>query len=162
MADEEIKRNEETVVDNTDYIAAIKELKENSVDKGKYDTLKAENKKLLDALVNGSDIDTQSSQPELGTRLEYYKAYKENKFNTDLDFWTNFLNLREATIREYGKDPLVTGNYGLTPDGEKVEPAYGEQEAMDNLCNGIAQMIDEAQGDASVFRVLFESARNKK
>lgn len=162
MADELEKRNEETVVDNTDYIAAIKELKENSVDKGKYDTLKAENKKLLDALVNGSDIDTQSSQPELGTRLEYYKAYKENKFTTDLDYWTNFLNLREATIKEYGKDPLVTGNYGLTPEGEKVEPAYGEQEAMDNLCNGIAQMIDEADGDPNVFRVLFESARNKK
>ena len=162
MADELEKRNEETVVDNTDYIAAIKELKENSVDKGKYDTLKAENKKLLDALVNGSDIDTQSSQPELGTRLEYYKAYKENKFNTDLDYWTNFLNLREATIKEYGRDPLVTGNYGLTPEGEKVEPAYGEAEAMDNLCNGIAQMIDEADGDPNVFRVLFESARNKK
>ena len=162
MADEEIKRNEEDVVDNTDYIAAIKELKENSVEKGKYDTLKAENKKLLDALVNGSDIETESSQPELGTRLEYYKAYKENKFTTDLDYWTNFLNLREATIREYGKDPLVTGNYGLTPEGEKVEPAYGEQEAMDNLCNGIAQMIDEADGDPNVFRVLFESARNKK
>lgn len=162
MADEEIKRNEETVVDNTDYIAAIKELKENSVEKGKYDTLKAENKKLLDALVNGSDIDTESSQPELKSRLEYYKAYKENKFNTDLDYWTNFLNLREATIKEYGKDPLVTGNYGLTPEGEKVEPAYGEQEAMDNLCNGIAQMIDEADGDPNVFRILFESARNKK
>lgn len=162
MADEEIKRNEEEVVDNTDYIAAIKELKENSVEKGKYDTLKAENKKLLDALVNGSDIDTQSSQPELKSRLEYYKEYKENKFNTDLDYWTNFLNLREATIREYGKDPLVTGNYGLTPEGEKVEPAYGEQEAMDNLCNGIAQMIDEADGDPNVFRILFESARNKK
>ena len=82
MADEEIKRNEEDVVDNTDYIAAIKELKENSVEKGKYDTLKAENKKLLDALVNGSDIDTKSSQPELKSRLEYYKAYKKNKFNT--------------------------------------------------------------------------------
>lgn len=162
MADEEIKRNEEDVVDNTDYIAAIKELKENSVEKGKYDTLKAENKKLLDALVNGSDIDTESSQPELKSRLEYYKAYKENNFTTDLDYWTNFLNLREATIREYGKDPLVTGNYGLTPEGEKVEPAYGEQEAMDNLCNGVAQMIDEADGDPNVFRILFESARNKK
>jgi len=159
---DEIKRNEETVVDNTDYIAAIKELKENSVDKGKYDTLKAENKKLLDALVNGSDIDTKSSQPELGTRLEYYKAYKENKFNTDLDYWTNFLNLREATIREYGKDPCVTGNYGLTPEGEKVEPEYGEAESIQEMCDTIKDMIDESQGDAAVFETLMQSAMKKR
>lgn len=162
MADEEIKRNEETVVDNTDYIAAIKELKENSVEKGKYDTLKAENKKLLDALVNGSDIDTKSSQPELKSRLEYYKAYKENKFNTDLDYWTNFLNLREATIKEYGKDPCVTGNYGLTPEGDKVEPTYGEQEAIQEMCDTIKDMIEESQNDPAIFSTLMQSAMKKR
>lgn len=162
MAEDEIKRNEETVVDNTDYIAAIKELKENSVDKGKYDTLKAENKKLLDALVNGSDIETEAKSPALESRLEYYKKYKENKFNTDLDYWTNFLNLREATIKEYGKDPCVTGNYGLTPEGEKVEPAYGEAEAIQEVCDTIQDIIDESQGDAAVFETLMQSAMKKR
>ena len=43
-------------VDNTDYIAAIKELKQNSVDRSKYEALRAENKKLLDSIVNGTEI----------------------------------------------------------------------------------------------------------
>ena len=43
-----------TVEDNTqDYLAAIKELKEKSVDRSEYDKLRAENKKLIDAVVNG-------------------------------------------------------------------------------------------------------------
>ena len=49
-----------TVEDNTqDYLAAIKELKEKSVDRSEYDKLRAENKKLIDAVVNG-----QPSQEE--------------------------------------------------------------------------------------------------
>ena len=43
-----------TVEDNTqDYLAAIKELKENSVNRSEYDKLRAENKRLIDAVVNG-------------------------------------------------------------------------------------------------------------
>ena len=43
-----------TVEDNTqDYLAAIKELKQNSVDRSEQDKLRAENKKLIDAVVNG-------------------------------------------------------------------------------------------------------------
>ena len=43
-----------TVDDNTqDYLAAIQELKQNSVDRSEYDRLRAENKKLIDAVVNG-------------------------------------------------------------------------------------------------------------
>ena len=58
MQDENLKRDEEEVVDNTNYIDAIKDLKQNSVSKEKYDALAAENKKLVDALVNGEEIET--------------------------------------------------------------------------------------------------------
>ena len=43
-----------TVEDNTqDYINAIKDLKQNSVNRSEYEKLRAENKKLIDAVVNG-------------------------------------------------------------------------------------------------------------
>ena len=86
MQDNETMRNEEVVVDNTDYIDAIKDLKQNSVGKDKYDALKAENKKLLDAIVNGQELPNQSNSESLDSRLDYYKAYKENKFNSDLEY----------------------------------------------------------------------------
>ena len=60
MAEEEKINVTGTVEDNTqDYLAAIKELKQNSVDRSEYDKLRAENKKLIDAVVNG-----QSGQEE--------------------------------------------------------------------------------------------------
>lgn len=161
MQDENLTRDEEEVVDNANYIDAIKDLKQNSVSKEKYDALVAENKKLVDALVNGEEIETEQEE-ELKPRLDYYKAYKENKFNTDLEYWTNFLNLREATIKEYGKDPCVTGNYGLSPEGERVEPAYGEAETIDQQLGIIKDMIAEADGDPTVFSTLMQAAMKKR
>lgn len=161
MQDENLTRDEENVVDNANYIDAIKEIKQNSVSKEKYDALVAENKKLVDALVNGEEIETEQEE-ELKPRLDYYKAYKENEFNTDLDYWTNFLNLREATIKEYGKDPCVTGNYGLSPEGERVEPAYGEAETIDQQLGIIKDMITEADGDPTVFSTLMQAALKKR
>lgn len=159
---EDNKRIEEEVVDNTDYIEAIKDLKQNSVAKEKYDTLRAENKKLLDAIVNGQDVSIPTQEEQLGSRLEYYKAYKENNFKTDLDYWKNMVNLRKATIKEYGADPCVTGNYGLTPDGNRIEPEYGEAEAIAETFDTIEQIIDESENNPAVFETLMQSAVKRK
>ena len=51
---------EENVIveDNTnDYIEQIKKLKESSVSKDDYNKLKADNKKLIDALANRTQVD---------------------------------------------------------------------------------------------------------
>lgn len=153
--------NENVENEDTDYVDIVKNLKENSVDKAKYDSLKAENKKLLEALASGQQIDT-GTEDELGSREEYLKAYKNNKFANDLEYWENFLNLRKATIAEYGKDPCVTGNYGLTPEGDRVEPAYGEEEAIQEAMDTIEGFIEEAQGDAAIFSTLMQSALKRK
>ena len=60
---EEEKKVETGKVDDTqvDYIEAIKNLKQNTVDRSKYDELKAENKKLLDSIVNGQSVDVAGS-----------------------------------------------------------------------------------------------------
>ena len=53
MLEEEKVSVSGTVEDNTqDYIEAIQALKQNSVDRSEYDKLRAENKKLIDAVVN--------------------------------------------------------------------------------------------------------------
>ena len=162
MQDNETMRNEEVVVDNTDYIDAIKDLKQNSVGKDKYDALKAENKKLLDAIVNGQELPNQSNSESLDSRLDYYKKYKENKFNSDLEYWENFINLRKATMKEYGADPCVAGNYGLTPEGGRANAAYGEAETVEEQMNLIEDFIKEANGNPLVFSTLMQSALPRK
>ena len=145
-----------------DYIATIKELKQKTVDKDKYDALKAENKKLLEAVVNGREVETPENQEKLESRDVYYKRYKENKFSSNLEYWDNFLKLRKATIKEHGLDPCVTGNYGLTPDGNKIEPSYGETEAIEAQMSTIEKFIKESEGNPVAFDALMQSAIPRK
>lgn len=164
MTEEELLKQQsesQGEADNTDYIQAIKALKENSVSKEKYDTLAKEKKELLNALVNGQGIDQQNEE-KLESREFYYKKYKENKFSNDLDYWDNFLKLRKATIKEYGSDPCVTGSYGFTPEGGRAEPEYGEKETIEEQMNLIEDMIKESEGNPIVFETLMQSSLPRK
>lgn len=148
-------------VDNTDYITAIKSLKENSVSKDKYDALAKEKKELLDALVNGQSVE-QQNENVLEAREVYYKKYKENKFSSDLDYWDNFLKLRKATMNEFGYDPCVTGSYGFTPEGTKLEATYGEAETIEQQMDLIEGMVEEANGNPVAFEALMQSSLPRK
>ena len=80
--------------DNNQYIQALNELKAKSVDREEYDKLKAENKKLLDSIVNGQEIELpkQESKPsidELRTKL-----FSGESDLSNLEFVSNALELR--------------------------------------------------------------------
>lgn len=157
MADEKLINNSDSALDNPiddgsiDYIQAINELKANTVEKSKYEASEAERKRLIKALVDGQQVTNPNPAEELPSRLECYKKYKENNFKTDWEYWDNFIKLRDATIKEYGKDPLVTGNYGLSPSGEKMEPEYGEAEGMQEFADNMKQLLEETKGDPELF-----------
>jgi len=154
-------RNEETVVDNTDYVEAIRKIQENSVSKDKYDALVEDRKRLLDAVVNGQQLAEEQAEP-LASRLEYYKKFKENKFSTDMETMQNLVNLRKATIREYGLDPCVTGNFGLTPEGGRIEPTYGEAETIAEQFDIIEDILKEANGNPLEYQRLMQSHLPRK
>lgn len=163
---EENLKNEQSVsgdvVDNTDYIEALKELKQNSVSKDKYDALNEEKKRLLEAIVNGEEASAQEKEPTLESRDVYYKKYKENNFSNDLEYWDNFLKLRKATIKEYGSDPCVTGSYGLTPDGGKIDPTYGEADIIAEQMDMIEDFVKKSEGNPIAFESLLQSALPRK
>ena len=66
MPEEKNLINETGVVEDMtpDYLAAIQELKQNSVDRSKYDELRAENKKLLQSIVNGQQVEIEAPKPK--------------------------------------------------------------------------------------------------
>lgn len=130
------------VVDNTDYIEAIQTLKQNSVDRSKYEELRAENKRLLQAVVNGQPAEerVEVAKPDIN---ELRKALvKEDQ--TNLDYITNALKLREAVIAEGGEDPFV-------PVGSKYTPTAADYERANRVATVLQEMVDEADGDPQVF-----------
>lgn len=142
MAEEKKVNETGEVVDNTDYIAAIKELKENSVDRSKYEALKAENKKLLDSIVNGTDIG-QPAVEEKKSIEELRAAYlKEDQSN--LEYITNTLKLREAIIAEGKPDPFL-------PIGEQIMPTDDDVKTAQKVADVLQECVDYAEGDSAVF-----------
>ena len=149
MTDEEKLINEtgEQVEDSTpDYLAAIKELKQNSVDRSEYEKLKAENKKLIDAVVNGQP--SQEEQVVVHTKDEIDRLRKE-LFNSDkdlsnLEYVSKAVELREALIENGEPDPFIPVGHQISPTREDIEKA-----AM--VAQVYKECIDYAEGDSEVF-----------
>ena len=144
MENNENMRNEENDVEitNTDYIDAIKDLKKNSVSKKEYEALKEENKKLLSSLINGDEY--EGSEEEKVDIKALRKATFDNPEQTNLEYVTNALKLREAILNEGGEDPFV-------PQGNKVVATAEDYARAEKVATVLQEMVDSANGDSNVF-----------
>lgn len=137
-----------TVEDNTqDYLAAIKELKQNSVDRSEYDKLRAENKKLIDAVVNGQPgqeepVFTKHSREQIDDlRNELFNSPRELN---NLEYITKAMELREALMENGEPDPFL-------PVGKQISPTRDDLEGAEKVAQVYKECIDYAEGDSEVF-----------
>ena len=137
-----------TVEDNTqDYLAAIKELKQNSVDRSEYDKLRAENKKLIDAVVNGQPgqeepaVSKHSKEQIDDLRNELFNSPKELN---NLEYITKAMELREALIENGEPDPFL-------PVGKQISPTRDDIEGAEKVAQVYKECIEYAEGDSEVF-----------
>lgn len=132
---------QENVDDSVDYISALNEMKQNSVSRSEYEKLKADNKRLLDSIVNGTsenvEVLPKKSIEEL--RKNFMKEGVSN-----LDYWKNALELRERLIEEGQPDPMI-------PTGVRVAANQMDYDGVEKLISGIQHCIDYADGDSQLF-----------
>ena len=141
----------ETEVTNNEYIDAIATLKQNSVDKARYESLRQENKKLLDALVNGGQLDAGAIKEEPKEDIKTLRDRVFNKENqSNLEYWTSVLALRDRLLEEGQEDPFV-------PQGRKIQATMQDYEAAQRVADGMKSLVDYANGNNEVF--LSESQR---
>ena len=137
-----------TVEDNTqDYLAAIKELKEKSVDRSEYDKLRAENKRLIDAVVNGQP--GQEEQVVVKHSKEQIDDLRNDLFNSprelnNLEFITKTMELREALMENGEPDPFL-------PVGKQISPTRDDIEGAEKVVQVYKECIEYAEGDSEVF-----------
>lgn len=134
------KEVEDTAVD---YLATIKQLKENTVERSKYDQLRAENKKLLENIVNGQPIE-QPSQVENKPTIEDLRDGLFNKDNTNLEYITQALELRKQLIESGQPDPFL-------PYGKQIMPTDEDMRTAERVANVLQECVDYAEGDSQVF-----------
>ena len=146
MAENEQLLNSESgeVEDMTpDYLATIQQLKQNSVDKAKYDALRLENKKLLDAVVNGQTVEVQSQVQKEDIQTLRNKVFN-NPNQTNLEYITNALNLRNRLLEEGYEDPFV-------PQGSQISAVQADYDRANKVAAVLQEMVDESDGDPNVF-----------
>lgn len=129
-------------VDNTDYIAAIEELKKNSVAKDKYDAVVQENKKLLKSLVDGTNIQQEEETPKESI-ADLVKAVNDEN-QTNLSYITNALKLRKALMDEGREDPFV-------PQGMKISATDEDRVKAQRIADGLQYLVDIADGNPDIF-----------
>lgn len=134
---------QEKVNDSIDYIEALKEMKQNSVTRESYEKVKAENKKLLDALVKGKDIDVKKEEPVDLSKL------RKDLFNKDLqmsnlEYVSNALKLRDEMLKRGERDPFL-------PVGEKVNLTADQYETAERVASILKECVEFADGDSGIF-----------
>ena len=144
MTDEEKKTVETGAVDDTqvDYLEAIKNLKENTVDKAKYEQSEAERKRLLNMVVNGQTVDVpeEPKHRDIGViRNELF-----NKEHNNLDYVKLSLELRNALIAEGQPDPFL-------PVGRQISPTREDEEIAEKVAQVYQECVDFAEGDSELF-----------
>lgn len=128
--------------DNTVYIDAIQELKENSVDRKIYDKLKTERDQLVQTLIDGGSISTEV-ETKVRSLAECREAFKA-KTTSQCEYMENLLALRDAAIREGQPDPFVATGHHVTPN------PYSYQRAQE-IADIYRECLDYADGDDKVF-----------
>lgn len=139
---ENLVPNEEASME-TDYVEAIKTLKQNSVSKADYDALRLENKKLLQAVVNGQTIEVEHEEPEVDL-AQLRKNVFDNPNQTNLEYVTNVLKLRDAVLEKEGYDVFV-------PQSSQYSPTQDDIARAQRVAEQFQEMVDISDGNPNVF-----------
>lgn len=133
----------ETSEAETDYVAAIQELQNNSVSKTQYEKLRTENKKLLDALVSGQKIDLPKEEKPDVDELRKKLFNKDANLN-NLEYVDTALKLRNALIEKGERDPFL-------PVGDRVSETAEMYDIAQRVADGLQECVDFADGDSGIF-----------
>lgn len=138
------------------YIDKINELKSNSVDKSKFDELKDENKRLLDAMMN------QQEAPKKSTDTTDYlseakklaaKLHDDDVELNNLEFCRTAVDFRQAMIKSDLGDPFVK----ISDDANENENSKLWADRVEDV---IRQCIDNCDGSSRVFTSLLSERTN--
>lgn len=116
MAEEIKDQVTDKQVDSNEYIEAITKLKETTVSKDQYNKLKEENKKLLDSIVNGSDVDIPVKKEEKPNIKDLYNKLMDGEHPlNNYEYMQVFMQIKDAVEDQHGVDPTI-------PVGRKFSP----------------------------------------
>ena len=134
---------ENVVQDNTKkYIDEIAKLKKETVSIEDYKKLEAENKNLLNSIVN--DLNPKKEEDKEVADINELRKRLRKDDPSNLEYVKNVLELREAVLSSGGNDPFL-------PYGKKIVPTNDDIEAANRVATVLKECVDYANGDSLLF-----------
>lgn len=138
---EEISTNNIEESTDTDYIEVINNLKATTVSKDTYQKLKDENKRLLESLVNGQQVEAQDT-PKISNDQLKKDLFTKNLSN--LEFIEKTLQLRQNILEEKGEDIFA-------PDGPQFSFTEDDRRDAQRVADALQSCVDVADGNSAIF-----------
>ena len=155
-AEEKTSEEKPAQQSNVELAKALEEARKNTVPKEKYEKLEEENKRLVSEIINGGGAGSGQQNPpekaDIPALREKLYGLKSAELS-NLEFWQNTLELRDAVIAQEGYDPFL-------PYGEKIKPTAQDMEKAANVAKVVQECIEEANGDSEIFTALLQSKTN--
>ena len=141
MADE--MTNQEQGMEQ-DYLAQIQEMKKNSVSREVYDKMRDENKRLLEAIVNGEQLEQkQAETPKMRTPDEVYQDFVvSDKPRSDIERAKLWIEYRESCKAAGEPEPYVSN---------RKKPSAAELESIDNTQRVLEHCLEYSNGNEEIF-----------
>lgn len=133
-----------------DYVEAIEKLKQTTVSKDEYEKKVAENKELLNAVLNGGGLKSGPTNVEEKPDI---KQLREDLFGgkplSNIEVAKKSLELRKALMDEGEIDPFVPVGKNITADENDFSKAQ-------LVADVLQECIDMSEGDSGVFTNLLQ------
>lgn len=149
--------------DNNSYIEAIKEMKKNTVPRADYEKVQAENKKLLETLIDGGQAKVVDAEEKVDADALRKELYFSDKPMSNLEYVEKTLKLRKAQMEQGYQDPFL-------PTGTLVPLTQDDYNGAEKVAAILEECVEIADGDPHAFNMEFQRrladtptlARNKR
>jgi hypothetical protein len=106
--------------------------------------LKAENKRLISNLIEGTQDESLPKKEKVDIGQLRKELFDRDASKTNLDYVSKSLQLREALLERGDKDPFL-------PWGKQIAPTKADEEAANRVAEALQECVDYADGDPAVF-----------
>lgn len=133
-----------------DYLSVINELKANSVSKLDYETLREENRRLLNNIVN--NVPVQQEEPEVKMRSSEDirdELFNTNKCLSNMEYIGLAVELRDSVLAETGDDIFTVHRPGEVPSEDALASA-------ERTADVFKQCLENCSGDPNMFTALLQ------
>lgn len=146
MADEETKDSAQEF-GAQDYLDNLNALKENMVSRDEYQKILDDNRKMANALANGINYSGEEAKEPVNIDELREKIFSpEHQRKTNLQYFTEVLQLRDALIEAGENDPFLPFNREYIPTQQDMADA-------ERIANNLKESVECAAGDPAVFNV---------